>query len=83
MTKTLTILAAFAAFATATNASAAERRVSLVGKDFKTIQADISRAAREVCRQELSEKSEWIAGYARCVDESVARAMAVLPTAAS
>ena len=81
MIKTLTIVAALAAFAT--TASAAEIHVSLVGKDSKTIQADIKNAARAVCREELATKSEWIASYARCVDESVARAMAVLPSSAS
>jgi UrcA family protein len=84
MTKTLTVLAALgAALACSTTASAYEVRVSLVGKDLKTIQADINRAAREVCNKELSTKSDWIASYARCVDETVARAMAVLPAKAS
>lgn len=81
MIKTLSIVAALAAFAT--TASAAEIHVSLAGKDMKTIQADIGRAARAVCREELSMTQEWIASYARCVDESVARAMAALPNKAS
>ncbi len=81
MIKTLTIAAALVAFAS--TASAAEIHVSLVGKDLKTIQADIARAARSVCRAELESRSEWVAGYARCVDESVARAMAELANRAS
>ena len=81
MIKTLTIAAALAAFAS--TASAAEIHVSLVGKDQKTIQADIARAARSVCREELATRAEWIASYARCVDESVARAMSVLADRAS
>lgn len=84
MTKTLTAIAALtAAFACATTASAYEVRVSLVGKDSKTIQADIQRAAKEVCNKELTGKSEWIASYARCVDETVAQAMAVVANKAS
>ena len=85
MIKTLTVMAALVASCTAfsTTASAAEVHISLVGKDSKTIQAEIKSAAKEVCRQELVEKTEWLMSYARCVDESVARAMAVLPSAAS
>ena len=81
MIKTLSFVAALAAFAT--TASAAEIHVSLVGKDMKTIQSDISRAARAVCREELASSAEWISSYARCVDDSVARALAQLPNKAS
>lgn len=81
MIKTLSFAAALVAFAS--TASATEIHVSLVGKDMKTIQADINRAARAVCRDELFGSQEWIAGYARCVDDSVARALAQLPNKAS
>lgn len=78
MTKTLTLTAALAAVF-ATTASAAEIRVSLTGKDAATVRADIQRAAREVCRQELTEKA-WLGSYARCVDDAFTRAMASAST---
>jgi hypothetical protein len=85
MTKTLTLLAALGAVMSLASTASAEvsKTVSLVGKDAATIRADITRAAKEVCNKELNGRTEWIAGYARCVDDTIARAMAVLPDKAS
>lgn len=70
----MTRIAAVAAAAVAlfaTQASAAEVRVSLAGKSADQITSDLRVAARTVCAQ-LSEASPMFVGaYGRCVRETV------------
>lgn len=70
------ILIAASAAALATTASAAEVTVSLVGKDQKTIRADVFKAAQEVCRQVFLHESAAPYEVGACVQDSSAKAMA-------
>jgi len=67
MIRTLLVLSAFAAVSGAANA--AEMKVSLVGKDFSTIRAEVGQAAKQVC-QDVS-----VSDYAPCVMETYRSAM--------
>ncbi len=57
-------------------ASAAEVRVSLVGKDAQTIRADIHKAAETVCRKAFDDEplARDLPGYASCVEEATTKA---------
>ena len=74
MFRTLTVIAAFAAIAG--SASAAEVRVSLVGKDPETIRADIEKAAHKACRADPGGQIGLDLDMKDCVAAAVAGAIA-------
>jgi hypothetical protein len=80
MIRTFTVLAALAAFATPA-AAETQIRVNIVGKDAKTIQADIQKAAELACRQDVRNAFLYISPLKQCVEESVERAMKQVPPA--
>jgi uncharacterized protein with HEPN domain len=80
MMRTFTVLASLAALAAVASPAAAEVqvRVNIVGKDAKTIQNDIRRAAELACWQDL-QGVRAISPMRQCVAESVDRAMKLVP----
>lgn len=64
-------LAAVAAAAISAPASAAEIRVSLVGKSDAQIQADVRDAARTVCRRAVQDESFKVEAFRRCLTSTV------------
>lgn len=81
MMRTFTVLASLAALAAVASPAAAEVRirVNIVGKDAKTIQSDIRRAAELACWQDLQGDRMAITPMRQCVAESVERAMQQVP----
>ncbi|WP_332769873.1 hypothetical protein [Phenylobacterium sp.] len=79
----IAVLTAAAAIAFAAPASAAEVRVSLVGKSAAQIDADLTRAARTVCMRETYGESLIANAYGRCVRATLKTAQAKLAEAQS
>ncbi len=79
----IAVLTAVAAIAFAAPASAAQVRVSLVGKSAAQIDADLTRAARTVCMRETYGESLITNAYGRCVRATLKTAQAKLAEAQS
>ncbi|MDB5454147.1 MAG: hypothetical protein JWO33_2725 [Caulobacteraceae bacterium] len=77
MIRTLVFVGVIAALATP--AMARDIRVSLVGKTPQQIHADIRKAARRVCEQELQFSAASFTAQPTCVAKVVARTEAQLP----
>ena len=78
--RTLPILSALAAVAGP--AAAADIKINIVGKDAAVVRAEISKAARTVCREGLGGMTP-LAQYASCLNLVTADAMAQFTTARS
>jgi hypothetical protein len=82
--RTFTILASLAALAAVASPAAAEVqiRVSIVGKDAKTIQTDIRKAAEKACTLDAEGARLPLTPMRQCVAESVQGAMQQVPMSA-
>ena len=81
MIRTFAILAALATIASPA-AAETQIRVKIVGKDAKTIQAEIRKAAEVACWEDFrGGDSIYISPLKACVEDSVARAMQQIPPA--
>jgi hypothetical protein len=67
MIRTLTIIATLAAFAAPAAASAADIRISIVGKSAEAVEAEIAKAANRVCIEELR-GSMGVSMQAMCIE---------------
>ncbi|WP_309643665.1 hypothetical protein [Phenylobacterium sp.] len=79
----IALLTAAAAITFAAPASAAEIRVSLVGKSAAQIDADLTRAARTVCMRATFGETLVTDAYGRCVRATLKTAQAKLAEAQS
>ena len=77
MIRTLTILSAIAAVAGP--AAAAEIKINIVGKDAVTVQAEIVKAAKSICREAMV--STPISMFGACVNVVADDAMAQFASA--
>ena len=84
MMRTFTVLASLTALVAIASPAAAETqvRVNIVGKDAKTIQADILKAAHLACWQDMLGLAIPLSPMKQCIEESVERAMKQVPPAA-
>jgi hypothetical protein len=76
-----TSIAAAAVFALSGIAHAEGVKISLVGKDAKTIHAEIVKAAYEVCR-DVGSDTIAVSAHADCVSDTIEKADADLRNAA-
>ena len=75
------LLLSAAALAAAGSAEAGDVRVSLVGKDAAAIHADIRKAARQACWDEIAGSFVLYPMLGECIAKAVADAEARLPAA--
>ncbi|MCI3135401.1 UrcA family protein [Phenylobacterium aquaticum] len=75
---TIAAVASIAAFAIAAPASASEIRVSVAGKTIAQLDAELTNAARTVCKRDTAGSFSYNSEYASCFKASLADAHAQL-----